>query len=205
MELWIATTNKNKLSEIKAEFNEITAQYPDLILKGLSDLPTYSQPPETGKTYLENARIKAKSLKAMKPGCWILAEDSGIESNGLGGLPGVHSARYAGEKASDMENTFKLLKMLQLKSTDRSAQFQCFVVAYSPDGTEHQFQGTLRGTLAPALKGQHGFGYDPIFIPEGQTQTLAELGPGFKRQHSHRHLAMVQFCATLKQHYRPNP
>lgn len=196
MDLWIGTTNKGKLSEFTLLFQK---EIPQLKIHGLADLKNYAQPPENGATFEENARIKARSLKAMKPGEWVFAEDSGLEVTGLGGLPGVHSARYAGPKASDSENVAKLLKMMQIRGVkDRSARFFCTIVAYKPDGSELVFTGEIRGRIAEKPVGQMGFGYDPVFIPEGQSQTMAELGPGFKVQNSHRTMAARALLQHLK-------
>lgn len=196
MELWIGTTNKGKLSEFTLLFQK---ELPSLQIKGLGELRSYVQPPENGKTFLDNAKIKAKSLKAMKSGEWVFAEDSGLEVEALGGLPGIHSARYAGPKASDSENVAKLLKMMQLKGAQtRAARFLCTIVAFNPQGEELIFTGEMKGEIAKAPVGQMGFGYDPIFIPAGQTKTLAELGPGFKVQNSHRTVAAKQLLEKMK-------
>lgn len=196
MELWLATTNKGKLNELKVLFGK---HLPQLNLKTLSDLPTYTAPPENGKSFLENARIKARSLKALKPESWVLAEDSGLEVEALNGLPGIHSARYAGEKASDSENVSKLLKMLQIKGAlNRNAQFICHMLILSPSGEEWSFVGAMKGSIAKTPAGNLGFGYDPVFIPEGQSQSLAQLGPGYKNQHSHRSQAALQFIEKFK-------
>lgn len=197
LELWIGTTNKGKLSELKFLFEK---HLPEVKVKSLSDLPSYAQPPENGQTFLDNARIKARSLKAMRPGVWVLAEDSGLEVEALNKLPGIHSARYAGPKASDSENVTKALKMLQLKNaTTRAARFYCSLVAFDPNGTEILLEGELKGSIAKLPAGQLGFGYDPIFIPEGETKTLAELGPGYKNTHSHRTMAATKLIERIKQ------
>ncbi|MFN7729469.1 MAG: RdgB/HAM1 family non-canonical purine NTP pyrophosphatase [Bdellovibrio sp.] len=196
MHLWIGTTNKGKLSELKMLFER---EVPGIVIHSLSELPSYMAPPENGQTFLDNARIKARSLKAMKPGEWVLAEDSGLEVKGLGNLPGIHSARYAGPKASDSENVAKLLKMMQIRAvTDRSAQFTCSMVVFTPAGEEWLFQGEMKGSIAKTVAGQHGFGYDPIFTPDGETQTLAQLGAGYKNQKSHRSAAARQLIEKLK-------
>lgn len=195
MELWIGTTNKGKLSELTMLAKK---EKPALVIKSLKDLPTYNQPPETGKTFLENAQMKARSLKALKSGVWVVAEDSGLEVQALANLPGIHSARYAGPKAADSENVAKVLKMMQIKAVaDRKAQFHCTLVAFDPEGNEHVFEGTMAGKIASKSMGQLGFGYDPIFIPEGQDKTLAELGPGFKIQNSHRTQAFKELLSKL--------
>lgn len=198
MEIWIGTTNKGKLSELRLLFDK---HIPGIVVKSLSELPSYVQPPENGQTFLDNARIKARSLKAMKPGVWVMAEDSGLEVDLLNKLPGIHSARYAGPKASDSENVAKLLKMVQLKSTgatSRTARFYCSLVAFDPSGAEHVFDGEMKGAIAKAPVGQLGFGYDPVFVPEGETKTLAELGPGYKNTHSHRAAAASKLIAVMK-------
>ncbi len=199
-EIWIATGNKGKLSEFKLLLNkEFASVDGGLKIFSIADLPTYSPPPDNGQTFEDNARIKAKSLRAMKPGTWIIADDSGLEVDALGNLPGIHSARYAGPKAADSENTAKLLKMMQIRAgANRKAQFRCCLVVYSPTGEEMIFNGLLKGDIAKNTAGQHGFGYDPVFVPTGETKTLAELGSGYKSTHSHRALAIQQFIEKLK-------
>lgn len=195
MEIWIATGNKGKTSEFKLLLKELEP----FELHTQAEIKGFTPRPEDGKTFLDNARIKAKSLKAVKPGTWIIADDSGLEVEALGWLPGIHSARYAGPHASDSENLAKLLKMMTLKNAKtRNAQFQCHLVIYTPAGEEWTFNGTMKGTISAKPAGQHGFGYDPIFLPEGQTQSLAELGAGFKTQHSHRALAIKQFIEKVQ-------
>lgn len=180
MEFWLATGNRGKLIEFKTLL-------PKLDIHAQSELPVFTPPPETGKTFEDNARIKARALKSVKTGVWVAGEDSGLEVEGLNGMPGIYSARYAGDKAADSENVAKLLKMMSLRSaTNRKAKFQCCLVVYSPEGKEFVIQGTLSGTIARTAAGTDGFGYDPIFIPDGETQTLATLGLTRKNQISHR-------------------
>jgi XTP/dITP diphosphohydrolase len=195
MELWLATGNKGKVNEYKLGLKELT----DLKVFTQADIPSFSPRPEDGKTFLENARIKAKTLKSVKSEVWVLGEDSGLEVEGLNNLPGIHSARYAGPKASDSENVAKLLKMMAIRPmANRNARFICSTVVFTAAGDEWHFEGVMNGTIATKPSGQMGFGYDPIFIPEGQTQTLAELGPGFKNQHSHRAQALKLFLEKIK-------
>ena len=192
--LWISTTNQGKLNEFR---NLIGGQ---VDIHSVGELTNYYAPPETGKTFVENARIKAKTLKALKPGTWVVADDSGLEVEGLGGLPGIHSARYAGDKASDGENVAKLLKMLQIRSPgNRKAMFRCVLVAYDPHGAEHVVEGTALGTIATTSRGKGGFGYDPVFIPEGKEQTFSELGIAVKNQISHRAKAIREFMRLIEQ------
>jgi XTP/dITP diphosphohydrolase len=195
MELWIATGNRGKLNEYKLGLKELV----DWQIHSQGELPTFTPRPEDGKTFLENARIKAKTLKAVKQGVYVLGEDSGLEVEGLNMLPGIHSARYAGPKASDSENVAKLLKMMLIRPMpNRKARFYCSTVVYTPTGEEWSFEGVMNGVISSKPAGQMGFGYDPVFIPEGQTQTLAELGPGYKNQNSHRAVALKAFLSKLK-------
>ncbi len=194
MELWIATGNKGKLKEYEITLSKTL----EINLYSQADLPYFTPRPESGATFLDNARIKAKSVKALKSEHWVLGEDSGLEVEGLNNLPGVHSARYAGPNARDSENIAKLLKMIQIRSpANRKAQFKCVTVVLTPENEEWVFEGLLKGQISTKLAGSMGFGYDPIFLPEGETKTLAELGPAYKIQKSHRAIALAQFLAKL--------
>lgn len=196
-ELWVATGNQGKLNEFKMLLNRLVGQ--GLNLHAQTELPVFSAPPENGDSFLANARIKARALKSVKPGTWVVADDSGLAVEGLGGLPGIHSARYAGPKAKDLENIAKLLKMMTLRPmANRKAAFICVLVAFDPSGTEHVFEGRLEGEITKAARGTAGFGYDAVFVPEGQTQTLAELGLAVKNQLSHRAKACVKFMEKLE-------
>ncbi len=193
-EIWIATHNRDKFKEIK-ELMKST----QLEVHGAFEMPHYSQPAENGKTFQENAQIKAKSLKAMKPEAWVLSDDSGLEVQALDNLPGVHSARYAGPTARDIENTSKLLKHLAMRAPGdaRHAQFKCVLCLISPSGEEKYFEGALKGTISKDMRGKTGFGYDPVFIPENETKTLAELGIAVKNRLSHRAQALKQAVSFL--------
>lgn len=191
--LWIATSNAGKLNEFK---NIMSGK---VEIHSTSELSYYSSPPETGKTFADNARIKARTIKAMKPGEWVVADDSGLEVMGLDGMPGVHSARYAGEKASDRENVAKLLKMVQIRTAGmRKAQFKCVFVAYDPQGQEHVIEGIVAGQISNSAQGTSGFGYDPVFIPDGHDKTFAELGMAVKNQISHRAKAIRELMALMR-------
>jgi XTP/dITP diphosphohydrolase len=193
IQIWVASTNQGKLNE----FRNILSQKAEI--HSPSELKVYYAPKETGTTFIDNARIKAKALKALKPGEWVVADDSGLEVEGLGGLPGVHSARYAGDKASEAENNAKLLKMVAIRTGgNRTAQFRCAFVIFAPDGKESVIEAVVKGTIATSAKGNSGFGYDSVFIPEGQSKTYAELGPGFKNQGSHRAQAIRQMAVLLE-------
>jgi XTP/dITP diphosphohydrolase len=143
-------------------------------------------PEETGETFLENARLKARHVHAALGGAeWVLADDSGIEAAALQGAPGVRSARYAGEDATDEQNLAKLMGALA-ESDDRRVRYVAELVAIAPGGGEVSARGELTGTLAAAPRGTGGFGYDPAFVPDGETRTVAEMSPGEKDAISHR-------------------
>jgi XTP/dITP diphosphohydrolase len=149
-------------------------------------------PPETGATYYENARIKAVFGRELSNG-WVLAEDSGLEVEALGGRPGVLSARYAPEGAPAVS---KLLAELG-DSEERGARYVSELVLLSPDGRELRGTGTLEGRIAFLAVGSEGFGYDPIFVPDGEERTVAELGNAWKAENSHRAGAARALLANL--------
>jgi XTP/dITP diphosphohydrolase len=143
-------------------------------------------PPETGETFRENALLKARHVhRALGGGVWVLADDSGIAAAALDGAPGVRSARYAGEAATDAENLHKLIAALA-DADDRRVAYVAELVAIAPDGRELHARGELRGTLAATRRGGGGFGYDPAFVPEGEARTVAEMRPEEKDAISHR-------------------
>ena len=164
----MCSRNANKL-------RELSALLPDWALE-----PLHAEyPPETGETYYENARAKALFGPA---DAWTLGEDSGLEVTALGGRPGILSARYGSEGAEANE---KLLGELQ-GVEDRAARYVCELVLIAPDGRELRGTGVLEGRIAAGPAGAEGFGYDPIFIPEGEERTVAELGNEWKSRNSHR-------------------
>jgi XTP/dITP diphosphohydrolase len=192
-DLWVATGNQGKLNEFKLLFNRVP-----VTIHSQSELPVFSSPPENGDSFAANARIKARAVRSIRDKNWVIGEDSGLEVEGLGGLPGIHSARYAGPKAADSENIAKLLKMMQIRSAaNRKARFVSTLVCFDPSGAEHVFTGALDGEIAKAPKGQAGFGYDNVFIPAGESKTLAELGLAFKNRISHRAVAVAALLAEL--------
>jgi len=143
-------------------------------------------PEETGDTFVANALLKARHVfAATGGGDWVLADDSGIEAAALGGIPGVRSARYAGEDATDEQNLAKLLAALAGQD-DRRVRYVAELVAIAPGGAELHARGELTGTLAEAPRGSGGFGYDPAFVPDGETRTVAEMAPEEKDAISHR-------------------
>ena len=145
-------------------------------------------PEETGRTFYENARAKALIGRAVGDAdAWMIGEDSGLEVEGLGGGPGIRSARYAGEGARDEENTAKLLVELEGVGGDgRRARYVSELVCIAPGLEEYRGSGTLAGRIAAAPRGSAGFGYDPVFVPESEARTVAELGDDWKAGHSHR-------------------
>ena len=193
MNVWIASSNKGKIRE----FKEILSYHTSFSLDfhAQSEISYYTPPPETGDSFEANARIKVRSICAIKKACWVVADDSGLEVEGLNYLPGVHSARYAGPRATDKENIDKLLKMIHLRCpTQRQAQFRCVIVASSPTDQEFVVEGTLRGHIIPNLRGTKGFGYDSVFVPQGKKHTLAEMELAEKNQISHRGIALRQLA-----------
>lgn len=150
-------------------------------------------PDETGSTHYENARAKALFGREVgDPAVWMLGEDSGLEVDALGGRPGLHSARWAGdEDPIDM-----LLRELDAVE-DRRARYVCELVAISPEGAELRGSGRLEGRIARARRGSEGFGYDPVFVPEGEERTVAELGDAWKAEHSHRARAARALVESL--------
>ena len=193
-EIVVATGNAGKFKELK----ELLAGLP-LHFKSLNDFANVVEVEETGITFAENAVIKAHSYALMTQ-TWSLADDSGLEVETLGGAPGVFSARYAGEKASDRQNIEKLLR--QLKETPdlrRAARFVC-AMAIADEKGEIKFltEGVCNGKIALNPFGTNGFGYDSIFVPEGFNQTFGELSGETKQKISHRARAMEKIVAFLR-------
>jgi XTP/dITP diphosphohydrolase len=180
-----ASSNPGKLRELRSLL-------PDWEIEPLdADLPE-----ETGATFLENARLKA--LAAHEEGHWTLGEDSGLEVDGLGGAPGIRSARFAGPAAADEENVRKLLDALVgAEGAARQARYVSELVAVSPAGAEFRGRGTLEGAIAWQARGSEGFGYDPVFVPVGEERTVAELGDAWKCGHSHRARAVRALLGVL--------
>lgn len=156
------------------------------------DLLGIELPPETGTSYYQNAHAKAEFGRGVRPGEWILGEDSGIEVDGLDGRPGIHSARWAAEPVPAL-----LVALRSVAGGWRRARYVCELVCLSPDASELRGTGTLAGRIAEEPRGDEGFGYDPIFIPDGETQTVAELGNAWKAEHSHRARAARALAEAL--------
>ncbi len=178
--LIVATQNAGKLHEFRHLLAGVTWE-----VIGLDAFPSLPPVPETGSTFEENARLKARAIQ-VQTGRWVIADDSGLCVDALGGAPGLFSARYAGEQASDADNLAKLLAALRdVPAEQRTARFVC-VLALVTDTEEACFTGVCTGTLTEAPRGAYGFGYDPLFIPTGDTRTFAEMTPAEKAVYSHR-------------------
>ena len=178
--LIIATTNKGKLREYEEMLGRL-----DLELDGLSAFDELKEPVEDGDSFRANAEIKAREY-ALQTGEWVLADDSGLEVSALGGEPGVNSARFGGPD-TDYAHKMSLILNSLSSAADRSARFVCVIAIARPDGSiAATSEGEVCGAIADAPRGSNGFGYDPIFIPEGLTRTFGELTDAEKHSLSHR-------------------
>ena len=188
-DLLVATGNSHKTAEIRAILG---AGYVVSDLKAHPELPEVE---ETGSTFLENATLKAVEISKQVEGL-ILSDDSGLEVDALGGEPGVYSSRYAGEAGNDAANNKKLLHELQGKD-NRAARFRCVMVLAQDGEVLTSFDGAVEGRMLSRLHGEGGFGYDPLFVPDGYDQTFSQLSEGIKNQLSHRAVAMQKVVAWL--------
>ncbi len=166
----------------------------------MSVLPAVAPADETGSTFEENACIKAWHAAAHFAGP-VLADDSGLEVDALGGAPGVYSARYAGPHATDADNRTKLLAELKDMPAPRTARFRCVIAWLNPGAPVRCFSGALEGTIVAREAGTGGFGYDPVFFPENSDRTLAEMSAGEKNRLSHRAAALAALARD--QGFRP--
>lgn len=193
--LLVATKNQGKVKEIESRIERL-----GFSVKSLHDIEKKIEIIEDANTFEGNAIKKAVSA-SLATGCPTLADDSGLEVDALDGEPGVHSARYGGPGLDDRERCQLLIQNLEgIPREKRSARFHA-VLAYleSPSKTPLVFHGTLEGWISFKAAGTHGFGYDPVFVPNTHTQSLAILGPDVKRKISHRALALGQFIEYLKE------
>lgn len=198
MNLVLATRNPGKVRELDEMLSsgEIETHYTafkdkaEIEILSLADFPDAPDVVEDGNTYQENALKKATAI-AKYTMHLTLADDSGLEVDALGGAPGVHSARYAGEGASDAARIEKLLDALKDVPHDRrTGRFKCAVALADPNGQTQVVLGVCEGEIIRVPRGSHGFGYDPVFVPAGYNQTFAELGDDVKNQISHRAKAL---------------
>lgn len=189
MKIVFASHNQKKAAEIRSVLPS------GMILLTLHDLELHEEIPEDEPTIEGNSAFKANWV-LQRFGLPCFADDTGLEVSALNGAPGVHSARYAGPACSDYANMHKLLRALANES-DRSAQFKT-VMTYCDGEIEQQFTGLVKGVIATEKLGAEGFGYDPIFVPEDQQLTFAQMPLAQKNLYSHRARAMAQFLAFLK-------
>lgn len=183
MKLVIATRNAHKLEEIHAIFD-----FRNLEVLSAFDFPDVPDVIEDGETLEENAKKKAIEI-ALATGCWALADDSGLEVDALNGAPGVYSARYAGEHCSYADNNVKLLEELRAMP-DRTARFRTVIALSDPAGSAETVSGECSGIIIEEQRGTNGFGYDPLFVPDGYSDTFAELPAEVKNRISHRAMAL---------------
>ncbi len=192
MKLVFATNNRHKLQEVR----DIVGDRVEVL--SLNDIDCHDDIPETADTLQGNALIKARFVYE-KYGLDCFADDTGLEVEALGGAPGVYSARYAGEECDSEANMRKLLENLTGK-TNRNAQFRT-VIALIINGEEKLFNGIVKGAIATEKKGGSGFGYDPIFIPEGHSESFAQMSSEMKNSMSHRFRATKELGDYLKENY----
>ena len=196
-ELLVATNNVGKVREL----SQLLSDFP-VRLRLLAEFPEVFEAEETGETFEENALIKARHYST-HTGLLTLSDDSGLAVDALGGAPGVRSARYAGREATYAERMSKLLDELDATGDEqRRARFVCVIAVADPAaGAPHTFEGICEGRLARAPRGNGGFGYDPLFIPDGYDRTFGELPADIKHQLSHRARALRQAVRHLRERY----
>jgi len=191
LKLVVGTHNPKKLKEIRELLEGLAVE-----LCSLEDFPDAPRVVEDGETFIENAIKKATTL-ADALGEWVVADDSGLEVDALGGRPGVHSARYAGDDQNDSRNIKKLLEELR-GVEERRARFRCAIALARPRELLFAVERSCEGTISTEPRGDYGFGYDPVFIPEGFDKTFAELGGEIKNKLSHRGKALRAFRTELE-------
>lgn len=192
----LATRNAGKIKEFERLLAEFAS---DIQVLGLNDFPDMPDVDETGSTFEENALLKAREVSAFA-NLPALADDSGLCIDALGGDPGIYSARWSGVHGNDAANIAKVLDQLsEVPAQERTGQFRCVVALHLPDGREVIRQGELAGTIATTPRGSAGFGYDPIFQPDGFDLTLGEFGHGEKDRISHRGKALRLIAPDLNQ------
>jgi XTP/dITP diphosphohydrolase len=185
MSVVLATRNPHKVEEIRA-----AVSVPGIEFRGLHEFPDAPEATEDGDTFEANA-VKKALVAAAATGLPALADDSGLWVDAIGGEPGVHSARYAGEHADDGENRALLLeRMLEVEEQRRSGRFVCVIAIAMPDGGVETCEGTCEGKILEEERGTEGFGYDSLFVPEGESRTFAEMTRDEKAELSHRGRAL---------------
>lgn len=189
--LIVATRNSHKTAEIRAM---VTGQFE---VMDATAFPEFPEIDETGSTFLENARLKALGISHRIAG-WVLSDDSGLEVDALGGAPGVWSSSYGGEEGNHEKNNARLLAEM-VGISQRTARFRCTMVLAREGKEAANFSGSVEGRIIDASKGEKGFGYDPLFIPDGHELTFAQLGDVVKNSLSHRARALAKVLEFLKQ------
>ena len=180
-ELVLASGNKGKLAEFQRLLEGLDVQ-----IHSMKEYPEIGEIVEDGSTFAENALIKARAV-CKATGKPAMADDSGLAVDALNGAPGIYSARFAGEQRSDADNNAKVLQLLEgVEDSKRTARFFCVIAIVLPDGREYTVEGTCEGTILRALRGEGGFGYDPLFYVESLDKTFAELTMEEKNRISHR-------------------
>jgi XTP/dITP diphosphohydrolase len=191
----LATRNAGKITELRRILADVAGL--DVELVGVDELPGVPEVEETGETFAENALLKARTV-AEVTGLVAVADDSGLCVDALDGAPGVRSARWAGEPSDDVRNLdLVLAQVADVPEGRRGAHFTCAAAVVVPGGAEHVVEGHVHGSLIRAPRGDGGFGYDPIFVPHGETRTTAELPPEEKDAISHRGKAFRALAAAL--------
>ena len=194
-QLLLATCNAHKTRE----FAEVLGD--EFELSDLSSMRDVPEIEETGQTFADNAILKALAVSRTGDRNLVVADDSGLEVEVLGGAPGIYSARYAGEQASDQANVEKLLRELNVRNVSidkRKARFRCVIALARAGKLLGTFEGTVEGTIVDLPRGRNGFGYDPIFVPQGFDKTFAELSAETKNKISHRAKAIAALHTALR-------
>ena len=197
--LLLATRNAGKLAELR---RLLESAVPGVEVVGLEDVDDYPEAPETGATFAQNALLKAREA-VRYTGLPAVADDSGLTVDALNGMPGVLSARWSGRHGDDDANTALLLGQLaDVPDERRGAAFVCAAALVTPDGTERVLERQWRGTVIREKRGSNGFGYDPVFVPEGLSLTSAELEPAEKDARSHRGQAFAALVPVIAETLR---
>jgi XTP/dITP diphosphohydrolase len=198
--LLLATRNAGKLAELQ---RLLESAVPGVEVVGLADVDEYPDVPETGATFAENALLKAREA-VQHTGLPAIADDSGLAVDALNGMPGILSARWSGRHGDDDANTALLLGQLaDVPDERRGGAFVCAAALVTPDGTERVLERRWRGTVVREKRGSNGFGYDPVFVPEGLDLTSAELQPAEKDARSHRGQAFAALVPVIAEVLSP--
>jgi XTP/dITP diphosphohydrolase len=196
--LFVATTNPGKLRELKQIFERAGVR-----VTSPNEAEIWREVAETGETFADNALLKARAFhealleEARREGWWVLGDDSGLEVDAMDGAPGVHSNRWAGPGTTASTRNERLLERLEgVPDESRGARFRCVMALIAPDGTEHFVDGAVEGSIARDLKGDGGFGYDPLFLTE-DGRRMSELSPDEKNAISHRGVAAAKAARLI--------